>query len=246
MSGSTGRCTRCPTRRRRGCRRGAGPGLPDQAAAGGRAGPGGPAGRHRPFRAVVADCFYGDNPGFTEALVAAKVPVRAGPEARRKGIWAPAEAAHTPIEAAAGSCAGRPRQTGDWTADRAALPRRPRRDLVGGRRYPRPASGPTSGCGWWWPPPTPATLPAADHLVSADQPAPPRLAPPPPGRPGRGGAAVRAAQLGRAGLQAGQARARLGRLPGPLRSGHPSPLGAGLLRVLVLWQSFPARSPTPP
>ena len=26
------------------------------------------------FRAVVADCFYGDNPGFTDALTAAKVP----------------------------------------------------------------------------------------------------------------------------------------------------------------------------
>jgi SRSO17 transposase len=26
------------------------------------------------FQAVVADCFYGDNPGFTDALVAAKVP----------------------------------------------------------------------------------------------------------------------------------------------------------------------------
>src|ERR671913_2616957 len=27
-----------------------------------------------PFQAVVADCFYGDNPGFTQALGTAKVP----------------------------------------------------------------------------------------------------------------------------------------------------------------------------
>jgi hypothetical protein len=32
------------------------------------------------FRAVVADCFYGDNPGFTEALGAVKVaPSAASP-----------------------------------------------------------------------------------------------------------------------------------------------------------------------
>src|SRR5512133_1234965 len=51
------------------------------------------------FRAVVADCFYGDNPGFTEALVAAKVPFVLALKPR-KGTWAPAEAAHTPTEAA--------------------------------------------------------------------------------------------------------------------------------------------------
>jgi hypothetical protein len=51
------------------------------------------------FRAVVADCFYGDNPGFTDALLAAGVPfvlaLKPG-----KGTWAPAEQAHTPVEAA--------------------------------------------------------------------------------------------------------------------------------------------------
>jgi hypothetical protein len=51
------------------------------------------------FRAVVADCFYGDNPGFTDALVAAKVPFVLALKPR-KGTWAPAEAAHTPVEAA--------------------------------------------------------------------------------------------------------------------------------------------------
>jgi hypothetical protein len=52
------------------------------------------------FRAVVADCFYGDNPGFTDALTAAKVPFVLALKPRR-GTWAPAEAAHTPVEAAA-------------------------------------------------------------------------------------------------------------------------------------------------
>jgi hypothetical protein len=51
------------------------------------------------FRAVVADCFYGDNPGFTEALGAAKVPFVLALKPR-KGTWAPAEVAHTPTEAA--------------------------------------------------------------------------------------------------------------------------------------------------
>src|SRR5512132_3466873 len=51
------------------------------------------------FRAVVADCFYGDNPGFAEALVAAKVPFVLALKPR-KGTWAPAEQAHTPVEAA--------------------------------------------------------------------------------------------------------------------------------------------------
>jgi hypothetical protein len=51
------------------------------------------------FRAVVADCAYGDNPGFTQTLGAARIPfvlaLKPG-----KGTWAPAEAAHTPTEAA--------------------------------------------------------------------------------------------------------------------------------------------------
>src|SRR5215216_4676332 len=43
------------------------------------------------FRAVVADCFYGDNPGFTDALVTAKVPFVLALKPR-KGTWAPADA----------------------------------------------------------------------------------------------------------------------------------------------------------
>jgi SRSO17 transposase len=51
------------------------------------------------FRAVVADCAYGDNPGFTQALGAAGVPFVLALKPR-KGTWAPADHAHTPTEAA--------------------------------------------------------------------------------------------------------------------------------------------------
>jgi hypothetical protein len=48
---------------------------------------------------VVADCAYGDNPGFTQALGAAGVPFVLALKPR-KGTWAPADQAHTPTEAA--------------------------------------------------------------------------------------------------------------------------------------------------
>jgi hypothetical protein len=66
------------------------------------------------FRAVVADCFYGDNTGFTEALGAAKVAYVLAVKPR-KGVWAPADQAHTPREAAAALAWTSPEQPGDWT-----------------------------------------------------------------------------------------------------------------------------------
>jgi hypothetical protein len=66
------------------------------------------------FRAVVADCFYGDNTGFTEALgQAGEAYVLAVKP--RKGAWAPADQAHTPREAAAALAWTSPQQPGDWT-----------------------------------------------------------------------------------------------------------------------------------
>ena len=65
------------------------------------------------FRAVVADCFYGDNPGFTDALVTAKVPFVLALKPR-KGTWAPAEAAHTPTEAAGELGWQGPKKPGRW------------------------------------------------------------------------------------------------------------------------------------
>jgi hypothetical protein len=65
------------------------------------------------FRAVVADCLYGDNPGFIEALTTAKVPFVLALKPRR-GTWAPAEAAHTPTEAAGQLGWGSARSPGRW------------------------------------------------------------------------------------------------------------------------------------
>jgi hypothetical protein len=62
----------------------------------------------------VADCFDGDHTGFTEALGAAKVAYVLAVKPR-KGVWAPAEEAHTPQEAARQLAWTSPEQPGDWT-----------------------------------------------------------------------------------------------------------------------------------
>ena len=67
-----------------------------------------------PFRVVVADCFYGDNDGFTEALGRAKVAFVLAVKPR-KGAWAPAEEVHTPQEAARQLAWTSPAEPGDWT-----------------------------------------------------------------------------------------------------------------------------------
>jgi SRSO17 transposase len=65
------------------------------------------------FQAVVADCFYGDNPGFTQTLGAAGVRFVLALKPR-KGTWAPAEQAHTPVEAAGELGWHGPRKPGGW------------------------------------------------------------------------------------------------------------------------------------
>jgi SRSO17 transposase len=67
-----------------------------------------------PFRAVVADCFYGDNTGFTEALGRAGVAYVLAVKPR-KGVWGPEDAAHTPVEAARELAWTSPERPGDWT-----------------------------------------------------------------------------------------------------------------------------------
>jgi hypothetical protein len=66
-----------------------------------------------PFRAVVADCFYGDNTGFVEALGAAKVAFVLALKPR-KGIWAPDDEPHTPVEAARELGWDGPGSAGPW------------------------------------------------------------------------------------------------------------------------------------
>ena len=66
------------------------------------------------FRAIVADCFYGENATFEGALAKAGLPyvVALKPSS---GIWAPADAVHTPEEAARELRWGGPDEPGDWT-----------------------------------------------------------------------------------------------------------------------------------
>jgi SRSO17 transposase len=66
-----------------------------------------------PFRAVVADCFYGDHLGFVEALETARLPYVLALKPN-KGTWAPAEEAHTPQEAAQELHWESPEAPGDW------------------------------------------------------------------------------------------------------------------------------------
>ncbi len=67
------------------------------------------------FRAVVADCLYGEHAEFVGALWAAEVPFVLALRAKR-GRWAPAEAAHTPQDAAREVPWESPRRPGGWTA----------------------------------------------------------------------------------------------------------------------------------
>lgn len=66
------------------------------------------------FRAVVADSGYGDSADFEEALLAAGLPFVLGVKPS-KGMWAPAEAIHTPEEAAMELDWGGPEAPSDWT-----------------------------------------------------------------------------------------------------------------------------------
>ena len=67
-----------------------------------------------PFRAVVADCFYGENATFEAALEEAALPYVLALKPS-SGVWAPAEALHTPEEAARELRWDGPDDPGDWT-----------------------------------------------------------------------------------------------------------------------------------
>ena len=62
---------------------------------------------------MVADCFYGDNTGFVEALSRAGVAFVLALKPR-KGTWAPDAEPHTPVEAARELGWGGPRRPGPW------------------------------------------------------------------------------------------------------------------------------------
>jgi DDE superfamily endonuclease len=67
------------------------------------------------FRAVVADCAYGDQDGFRGELSEAGLPFVMALKPRR-GIWAYADEAHTPVDAARELAWGGPDDPGDWQA----------------------------------------------------------------------------------------------------------------------------------
>ena len=65
------------------------------------------------FRAVVADCAYGDQDGFRAELAGAGLPFVMALRPRR-GTWARAEDAHTPADAARDLAWDGPGDPGDW------------------------------------------------------------------------------------------------------------------------------------
>ena len=67
------------------------------------------------FRAVVADCAYGDNVNFEAGLWSARLPYVVSLKSA-KGSWAPADQAHTPEEAARRLRWKGRTKPGDWTA----------------------------------------------------------------------------------------------------------------------------------
>ncbi len=67
------------------------------------------------FRAVVADCLYGEHPAVQTALWDGAIPYVMGLRAHR-GSWAPADDPHTPEDAARVVPWESPRAPGGWTA----------------------------------------------------------------------------------------------------------------------------------
>ncbi|WP_443075627.1 transposase [Streptosporangium sp. NBC_01469] len=67
-----------------------------------------------PFRALVADCAYGDNAAFSAERWAARLPFVLALKPHQ-GSWAPADAAHTPIDTARELVWGGPHAPGAWT-----------------------------------------------------------------------------------------------------------------------------------
>src|ERR1700740_961367 len=136
------------------------------------------------FRAVVADCAYGDQDGFRGELSEAGLPCVMALRPHRGG-WAPAGQAHTPVDAARQLAWNGPGDPGDWQEGT--------RTFRDGHAETRCAAH--AALGIPGPRPAPARRPARER-----QPAPGRAA-------GRDRADLRHPQLDRTVLQAGQGRA---------------------------------------
>ena len=109
------------------------------------------------FRAVAADCAYRDQDGFRAELAEAGLPFVMALRSRR-GIWARAEDAHTPVDAARALAWNGPDDPGDWHPVV--------RTFRDGHTETWYAADATPGAwartapgAWWWPPPTRAPCP---------------------------------------------------------------------------------------
>ena len=175
-SAAIGRCTPCPTPRRRGCRRRAGSRVPDQAAAGHGAGPGRPAGRHR-VPGGGGRLRLRRQSRLHRGAGGRRDPVRAGPQASQGHLGARRPSAHPDRS---GQRAWLAQTHPAWavaaasSAASATVTPRP-----GGRPTPSLAAGARTGrCGWWSPPPTrPAARATAPGICSPTCPDPPAAAP---------------------------------------------------------------------
>ena len=168
----------------------------------------------------------------------------------RHGKWAYGADAFTPADAARVLAWRGPDDPGDW--------RPVTRTFRDGHAETWHAADATLG--WWGPDgftrlvvvtADPGTLPdKATWYLATNLPRPggPREAgqPAPGSGPGRDHQDLRHPALDRTGLQAGQRRTGLGRLPGPLRHRDPPPPGAGQLRVQLLLERLVHRAGTAP
>jgi hypothetical protein len=85
---------------------------------------------------VVADCFYGDNQAFVAELEAQRVGFVLAVKPQRS-TWTAKPGTPSPTDAARALGWTDPQHPGGWrrgTRGHPGLPRRPHRDLVGGRR----------------------------------------------------------------------------------------------------------------
>jgi len=186
-----------------------------------------------PFRAVVADSFYGEDAGFRQRLheLAVGYVLALKPShtwwhqiGTVGALWAAAEAAGWRGADAPGAWVAVDRRFRDghaetwWALEVEAGPYGPTRGL-------RAVVATTD----------PVTLPRPCDLVPCHQPADLRR------RPRRDCAPVRAQDVGGAGLQTDQTRAGVVAVPGPQRRGDAPSLAVGLLRLRLLLVAPPAR-----
>jgi DDE superfamily endonuclease len=163
------------------------------------------------FRAVAADSAHGDQDGFRGELAEAGLPFVMALKPRH-GTWAYGPGAHTPADAARVLAWGGPEDP--WHRTPVARTFRDGTPRHGGPLTRLWAGGDLTGLPAWWLPLPTRHLAGQGHLVPGHQLAPPgrpaRGRQPAPGRgPGGDRADLRHPALDRAGLHAGQGRAKL-------------------------------------